>query len=113
MRQVLAAPVVFLDTSVLCNLLAVPGCAQDHDGVRSEFEQRVASGARFVLPITTLIETGNHIAKTAGNRRAAAERFARMIEQILVDTAPWRLNRVEGTQQGDVPLLDGDSTARV
>lgn len=80
--------------------------------MRAEFEHRVGSGARFVLPITTLIETGNHIAKAAGNRRAAAERFVRMIKQIAQGTAPWRLNTVKWDASLLRAFIDGDNTGQ-
>ncbi len=85
----------FIDTSVLCNLVDVPGRNQHREEVRAEFEELVREGStRFVIPVTTVIETGNHIANAGGDRRAAAERFERFLAQAARDDAPWQLHAV-------------------
>ena len=85
----------FVDTSVLCNLLDVPGRNQHRDEIRAEFEALVREGStRFVIPVTTVIETGNHIANADGDRRAAAERLDRLLAQAARDDAPWQLHAV-------------------
>lgn len=104
--------VVFVDTSVLCNLLAVPGRDQHRSRVIAEFQQRADAGTQFVLPLTALIETGNHIANSTASRRTAAERFVRMVWQIVEGTAPWRLNRVEWGQSLLRAFVDGDSAGQ-
>lgn len=55
--------VVFVDTSVLLNVLDVPGKNSDHVEVASTFKQRVQEGHTFVIPATSVIEVGNHIAQ--------------------------------------------------
>lgn len=39
--------VCIVDTSVLCELLAVPGKSQQHAGALAEFEQKQKEGHRF------------------------------------------------------------------
>ena len=55
--------VIFIDTSILCNIVPVPGFNQDQEEVRAEMKELVEKKAKFVLPITAVIETGNHIAQ--------------------------------------------------
>lgn len=57
--------IVLLDTSVYLNVLDVPGFNQDRDLVLDEFEQRLAAGDHFLLPMAAIWETGNHIAHLA------------------------------------------------
>lgn len=40
--------VVFIDTSVLCNLLPVPGRDQDQKQVRAEMQKRFGAGEQFI-----------------------------------------------------------------
>jgi hypothetical protein len=85
----------FIDTSVLCNLLDVPGRNQDREELQAEFRALVEGGrTRFVIPVTTVIETGNHIANAEGDRRGAAERLERFLEMAANDDPPWQLHAV-------------------
>lgn len=49
----------------------------------------------LVLPFSTIIETGNHIAQCGdGNQqRKAAEKFAECIEKTIHNKAPWQYYR--------------------
>ncbi|MCC6434576.1 MAG: hypothetical protein IT196_06060 [Acidimicrobiales bacterium] len=85
----------FIDTSVLCNLIDVPGRNQQRSAVRDEFNQLVREGrTRFVIPVTTIIETGNHIANGAGDRRGAARRLEEFLEAAANEDVPWQLHAV-------------------
>ena len=86
----------FVDTSILLNLLDVPHMNQDHTAVVDEMKERRASGVRFVLPITAVVETGNHIAQIADgyHRRVCAQRFVDMLELVAERKAPWVLHEV-------------------
>lgn len=106
------ASIVFIDTSVLCNLLEVPGRCQNHSEVVDNFKAMVSDGCQFVLPLTSLIETGNHICNSGGNRRAAAERYERLIGQIADGRAPWKLNQVEWGENLLRDFLAGDGTGQ-
>lgn len=55
--------VYFIDTSVLDNLLEIPKKSQDREQVKNDFSKRQSENSRFILPITAVIETGNHIAQ--------------------------------------------------
>ena len=58
-------PVVIVDTSVLLNVFDVPRFNQDRDAVLDRFGELVEAGANFLLPLGTVLETGNHIADIA------------------------------------------------
>ena len=54
---------IFIDTSVLSNLLRIPGKNQDMEKAQQDFVAlQEDNSVQFVLPVTTVIETGNHIA---------------------------------------------------
>lgn len=73
--------VVFIDTSILCNLIPVPGKNQHQAQVQKEMKERLAQGAEFTLPITAVIETGNFVAQLAdGHERLTT---ANQLEKIL------------------------------
>lgn len=76
--------VTFIDTSVLCELLEVPGKAQQAPDVNGELQRRVQQGERFVIPVTAVIETGNHIAQaSSGDRYAAAQRLLGLLRATI------------------------------
>ena len=97
-------PVVIVDTSVLLNVLDVPGFNQDRDAVLDRFGELVDAGANFLLPLGTVMETGNHIADIRGGqrRRRHATVFADQVRKALKGEAPWAL----------APLPDADELVR-
>lgn len=52
----------FMDTSIVMNLLEVPHMCADAESVKSEFAKAVAEKETLILPMSTIIESGNHIA---------------------------------------------------
>lgn len=63
------AEVVFVDSSVLLNLLDVPGKNSDRGGVTAEFKAHAASGVTLIIPMAAVVEVGNHIAQLPGHDR--------------------------------------------
>lgn len=106
--------VTLVDTSVLCHLLQVPGLgtAEEFTAARDELQARMAAGQSFVLPITTIIETGNHIAGIkVGDRRGAAERFVALIRAVRNDTVKgWLVHELAWDAGFLDALCDGAST---
>lgn len=90
------AEVRFVDTSVLCDLLDVPGKAQQQLAVREELRSLIEQGIQLVLPVAAIIETGNHIEQGPRGhaRRAAAERFVALLRLTVATAAPWVLHSV-------------------
>jgi len=86
--------VVFLDTSVLVEVLGVPGKSQRPGEIQAELRARTEAGESMILPTATIIETGNHIAQLGNGdqRRRFAESFARLLEGTVAGATPWVLN---------------------
>jgi hypothetical protein len=86
----------FVDTSVLCELLEVPGksSAAVVLQARATAKDRTDAGNLFILPVTAVIETGNHICNAATGRREAAERFVTLIRGVQNGDLPWALHEV-------------------
>lgn len=86
--------VVIVDTSVLLNLLDVPGRNQDRDAVFGRFEALVNTGANLLLPVAAVFEAGNHVARIPDGRlrRRHAEAFAGRVREALDGRAPWTVS---------------------
>lgn len=93
---------VLVDTSVLLNVLDVPGRNQHRDAILEQFKDLILSGDSLFLPMAAVVETGNHIAqiKTSGQvRRDVAERFVATVRAALRDEAPWKPMSFPGDAQ--------------
>lgn len=101
--------VVFVDTSVLLNVLDVPGKNSDREEVTSTFKKRVQEGHTFVIPATSVIEVGNHIAQLpdGGLRRDRARRFERFLLASLQGTPPWVVSGLVWDQTFLTGLIEG------
>ncbi|RZP98410.1 hypothetical protein D8T65_19225 [Vibrio vulnificus] len=89
--------VFIFDTSVLCCWLQVPGKATcgplrdqwDHQRIEALVNSNSQNGSTFVLPIATIIETGNHIAQATGNIHAVAQSLASKMQMSADAQTPW------------------------
>lgn len=92
-------PIIWIiDTSVFCNLLDIPGRNQNRDEVKKMFKEMVAHGDSFLLPYTVILETGNHLGQTQGNRFKIAENFMNIIKDTLEHNAPWEFLTFPGEE---------------
>ncbi len=83
------AEVVFLDSSVLLNVLNVPGKNGERDEVLDTFTQLRRAAATLVIPIAAVIEVGNHLAQLGGRERQdRGQRFADFLRASLEGRAP-------------------------
>lgn len=71
-----------------------------------------ASEAELVIPVTALIETGNHIARCGGDRWRAATAYARLVESAVAGDVPWRVNASEWDSSTLRTFLAGSATGR-
>lgn len=102
--------VVFLDTSVLLNILNVPRKNESRDDVIARYKALVLSGALLIIPIAVVIEVGNHIAQlTGGEPRAPAMAFADILKMSLRDAAPWVVSGASWDRDFLRQLVDGHS----
>ena len=101
--------VVFLDSSVLFNLLDVPAKNGDRTAVVAKFQRLVREATTFVFPVTAVIETGNVIAQLSdGNvRRTCMERFVEWLRKALTTTAPLAVSGVPWDESFLTTLIDG------
>lgn len=91
----MAQKVLVIDTSVLCCLLNIPGkstAGPDQDKWdRERVEETLAhhEGATRVLPLATLIETGNHIAQSPSDRHRTGNALGDILRLAAEATSPW------------------------
>lgn len=86
--------VEFVDTSILLEILDVPGKAQRPHEVRAALRGRVEEHRDLILPTAAVIETGNHIQHVddGSRRRECAVAFAELLEDSAHGEAPWVLH---------------------
>jgi hypothetical protein len=89
--------VLIIDTSILCVWLAVPGmddCGPANDKWNKErLESKITTEEQahtlFVLPLASIIETGNHIAQAAHSRHERGIALADLIKKSAMEETPW------------------------
>lgn len=83
----------FLDSSVFCNILEIPGRSEHIEETRTELKRIIANSSRehIILPFATIIETGNHISHIGDGRlrRSSAEKYCEIMEKTINGKAPW------------------------
>jgi len=98
--------IVVVDTSVLLNILDVPGKNQQRDEVAKRLLELVKEPSiRLLLPLVAVVEAGNHIAQLPDGRvrRSRGEHLAQLIDGALARKAPWVL----------VPFPEPDDLAKL
>jgi len=89
--------VLVIDTSILCVWLRVPnmdrcgpdGDFWDFDRINQKIEQEIQTESTLVLPLATIIETGNHISQASHNRKEVAQALAGIIRKTADAKTPW------------------------
>lgn len=89
--------VLIIDTNILCVYLKVPymdNAGPDNDKwnyerVSRKITEEIISKTTLVLPMATLIETGNHIAQASGEIYAIAQDLADIIKKAANEEEPW------------------------
>jgi len=92
--------ICIIDTSVFLNILNVPNRNQDIAQVTGDFSEYVEAACTFILPMATILETGNHIAQNGdgGTRRETAQRFCEAVKGAFEGNAPWQPSEFPDTQ---------------
>lgn len=88
--------ILIIDTSILCVWLQVPGmddCGPQadkwtYDRIVEQIAVSTADGALLVLPLATIIETGNHITRHVDCYNTAL-RLSEKIRECANGTHPW------------------------
>lgn len=101
--------VVFVDSSILYNLLDIPQKNAERDIVVPEFRKLAAAGATtFIFPLTAVVETGNTIAQLPGTAcRDRAEKFVGFLRMALDEREPWAVSGVAWNLGFFRSLVDG------
>ncbi len=84
--------VALIDTSVFCELLGIPGKSRDSAAFRAALKVKVAAQEILLLPMTTIIETGNFIGQCSpdgGKRRYYATVFVEWVLRAIDGEAPF------------------------
>jgi hypothetical protein len=89
--------IIIIDTSILCVWLQVPGkdtCGSgistiDYAKVKEIIDTAIINGATLVLPLATIIETGNHITHAKGDKYLISNAFCEQIKASIDETSPW------------------------
>ncbi|WP_352404959.1 hypothetical protein [Sporanaerobacter acetigenes] len=83
----------FIDTTILANILDIPFMNQNRGQVIEEFKSlQKDENQVLILPLATIIETGNHIAHISdGNiRREKAKLMSEYLKNTAENNAPWQ-----------------------
>jgi hypothetical protein len=93
--------ICLIDTSIFLEILNVPNCNQHRASVLEDFKTYAESGCTFLLPMATILETGNHIAQNGDGtmRRKTAERFVKAVKEAFTGEAPWRTTTFPNTAE--------------
>jgi hypothetical protein len=89
--------VLIIDTSVLCVWLEVPGmdsCGPDDDKWdRPRIVEKIGgeeqANTTFVLPLASIIETGNHISQAQSKRWECGNALADLMRKSAKEETPW------------------------
>lgn len=89
--------VLIIDTSILCVWLKIDKmdtCGSDNDKwdfarIDKLIKEEEAKNTTLVLPLATILETGNHIAQAALRRYETAQALAKIITAAADGTTPW------------------------
>lgn len=83
--------ICIVDTSVFCELLRVPNMDKEHRAHTKAFKSKINRRESIILPMATIIETGNHIGQNGDGqqRRSAAERFVKTVKQAIEGESPF------------------------
>ena len=93
--------ICLIDTSIFLELLNVPNYNQHRASVLEDFKTYSQAGCTFLLPMATILETGNHIAQNGDGtiRRKTAIRFVKEVKEAFQDIAPWRQTTFPNTAE--------------
>lgn len=81
----------FIDTTILCNLIPVPGRDSDRAEVLAELQTFVSARDVLILPVTAVIEAGNFIAQVDDGRlrRSAATSLDAQLRLAVQGQTPY------------------------
>ena len=104
--------VIVIDTSMYCVWLQIPGfdnCGQqddlwDYERIDNKIVEEVQRNSTLVLPLATIIETGNHISQSGGDRFNLATFFCQLLLKSIDNEDPWAAFSEQGELWSDESL---------
>jgi len=92
--------IVLIDTSVLVEVLNVPGRNAHREAVLEQLSKHIEDGDYLFLPMAVIVEAGNHIAHLSDGRlrRQTALRFVAEMQKAISGESPWHPMRFPDTQ---------------
>ncbi len=88
-------PHVLIDTSIFLLILRIPGFTnvEKEKRIAERLRELIERDALLYLPVTTIIETGNHIGhiQEGNQRRMAADSFVERVMEAIERRAPWQI----------------------
>lgn len=83
--------ICLVDTSILCELLEIPNLCKDSVGALDEMSRKVERKESLLLPMVSILETGNHIGQNGDGvlRRRTAQRFVDLIQKAIRGETPF------------------------
>lgn len=100
--------ICIIDTSIFCEIIGVPFMCSNRSKILEALKEKIKNREQLLLPMTTIIETGNHIGQNGdGNqRRQTALRFVDEVSKAIRGDTPFRpTSMVDGPRLVD--LLSG------
>ncbi|MBR4984891.1 MAG: hypothetical protein IKY83_04045 [Proteobacteria bacterium] len=96
--------ICILDTSIFLEILNVPDKATQHQKIVSDLKTKLEQNESFLLPMATIIETGNHIAQNGDGtiRRSIAQKFVEQVKKALEGESPFKV--IQFPQREDMAL---------
>ena len=91
------------------NLLRIPHMCQEYESVKKEFNEAIEQNETLILPLATIIESGNHISHIAdGNirREKSGKNFRNFLRKTAKEEAPWELYGVGFTKEDLLIIAD-------
>ena len=91
------ANIIVIDTSMFCVWLKIPGFGNcgpandlwDYDRINQKIEEEIGNESTLVLPIATIIETGNHISQCNGDRFLLGKKLCAILIKSIDNEDPW------------------------
>lgn len=89
--------VIIIDTSILCIWLGIPGketCGSgtnqwDKSRVEALLQKEEKESTTFVLPLASILETGNHITQAKSRQYEMAHKLAEIMTLVAEEKTPW------------------------
>ena len=106
--------ICIIDTSIFCCWLRIPSKETagqqedmwDFERTNAKITSEIDNGSTLVLPLATLIETGNHIAQAPHQRFELAQELANHLAQSARSQSPWAAFTEQAELWTDEKLLE-------